>query len=311
MHESQTRLRTFHNAIIELMSEVSMTMNEAQRICHDLQSISGSPKKSTRNASQKKPGPKSKLHLNRYDPAMPERFSCLVDRHEWLIQLIAEGEREHGRLSVVRILKETETSPPHAVRGANYTFEAVQRIANNLLQVGWHHGVLLPINWPGFFASPAERISDENCWIEQVPPQGIRPLLYPDTSVIGDFHDSIRLEHDRAQRILADRLEEIGKAQSIVESNNTIWSHGNGTYSINKREQFKVTIEADAILQLFLNRQQPLETKEISSRITISNVSRTINWINEFENGLFAQAIRSPNRRGGGGYFIRISRLSE
>jgi hypothetical protein len=89
----------------------------------------------------------------------------------------------------------------------------------------------------------------------------------------------------------------------------TIWFHAERQYSIDRKTPFVVSDELDSILQAFLESQGAMETSDIEDKAGVTNVSRAMRDLAEWNESVFKQAIRIPSGKGKGGYFVRVKRL--
>jgi hypothetical protein len=89
----------------------------------------------------------------------------------------------------------------------------------------------------------------------------------------------------------------------------TIWFHGEQQYSIDGKTPLKVTVESDHILQSFLESQVAMETSELEKKSGVTNVSRAMKFLAEWNGGIFEGAIRIPKAKAKGGYFISVQPL--
>jgi hypothetical protein len=118
---------------------------------------------------------------------------------------------------------------------------------------------------------------------------------------------------DCLARVEAD-LNDFGilnpKSDSIpVSSSLTIWFHGDRQYSIDQIMPLKVSEEFDSILQAFLEAQAAMETDDIQTKAGVTNVSRAMQALADWNEGIFKAAVRIPAGKNKGGYFVRIQRL--
>jgi hypothetical protein len=104
---------------------------------------------------------------------------------------------------------------------------------------------------------------------------------------------------------LKDVLEPAGVAPTLP----TIWFHAERQYSIDRVTLLKVSEEFDYILQAFLESQAAMETSDIERKAGVTNASRAIKSLAEWNEGVFNSAIRIPRGKAKGGYFIRVKSL--
>ena len=89
----------------------------------------------------------------------------------------------------------------------------------------------------------------------------------------------------------------------------TIWFHAERQYSIDRETPLKVSEEIDSILQAFLESQAAMETYEIEKKSGVTNPSRAMQTLAEWNDGIFKAAVRIPTAKAKGGYFVRIKPL--
>ncbi len=106
-------------------------------------------------------------------------------------------------------------------------------------------------------------------------------------------------ETKRAEMTIADEQS----------ANTAIYFHEAKKYSLDGKKSLCVPEELDNILQTFLEYPTAMETKELTDRSGVSNVSRAVKKLAEWNNGVFAPAVSMPEKKGKGGYFIRVKRL--
>jgi hypothetical protein len=95
---------------------------------------------------------------------------------------------------------------------------------------------------------------------------------------------------------------------SLVPTLPTIWHHGDRAYSRDRINSFVVTPEEDHVLQTFLKSGKAMDTRDVTNRSGVTNVSRTIRALRSKYGGVFADAIRTPpdGKKGAGGYLILV-----
>jgi hypothetical protein len=84
-----------------------------------------------------------------------------------------------------------------------------------------------------------------------------------------------------------------------------VFSHGEGSYSLDGETQFNVPPEADYILTSFFNNSRSMDTETLIEKSGVKNVSRAIRSMVEWNDGVLADAIRSPEGSRSG-YFIDV-----
>ncbi len=89
----------------------------------------------------------------------------------------------------------------------------------------------------------------------------------------------------------------------------TIWFHGERQYSTDRMTPLKVSEEHDSILQSFLESQAAMETQDLTDKAGVTNPSRAIRALAEWNDGIFKAAMRIPDGKAKGGYFVRVKRL--
>ncbi|MBA4065461.1 MAG: hypothetical protein C0501_17455 [Isosphaera sp.] len=86
----------------------------------------------------------------------------------------------------------------------------------------------------------------------------------------------------------------------------TVYSHGDGSYSCDRANPYRVTDEEDAVLKAFLDTNKAMETRHLVDASGVTNVARVVGGLIERYEGRFAAAIRKPEKKGMGGYYIRV-----
>jgi hypothetical protein len=115
--------------------------------------------------------------------------------------------------------------------------------------------------------------------------------------------------------IWEERLRELVKIAAALPAARsepaepTIWSHGNGAYSIDRGVPLKVSDELDSILTAFREHPVAMATGELKDRSGVTNISRAMRGLAEWSNGIFAEAVCRPRAKSQGGYFVRVRSL--
>jgi hypothetical protein len=120
---------------------------------------------------------------------------------------------------------------------------------------------------------------------------------WPDANIIGD---AIRQEAAWTAEFMAN------SNQAEKAPTPTIWFHGDCQYSINQSAPMKVSDEFDCILRSFLDSHTALKTTELIDRSGVTNVSRAMARLVQWNDGMFKTAMRVPNGKSKGGYFINV-----
>jgi hypothetical protein len=94
-----------------------------------------------------------------------------------------------------------------------------------------------------------------------------------------------------------------------AELKGTIWFHQKRQYSIDRINPWKVSREFDSILQAFLQAEGAMETSDIQDKAGVTNVSRAMKSLAAWHNSIFKPAIRIPEGKAKGGYFIHVKKL--
>lgn len=122
-------------------------------------------------------------------------------------------------------------------------------------------------------------------------------------------HKIIRVHRSPHWHQAADSIRDKSAAGQPGPTPPTIWFHGERSYSIDGVNPFKVSIEFDSILTAFRENTLPLETSELEEQSGVTNVSRAMKDLSEWNGGIFAKAIRVPSGKNKGGYFARVKSL--
>jgi hypothetical protein len=86
----------------------------------------------------------------------------------------------------------------------------------------------------------------------------------------------------------------------------TIWHHGGQSYSRDGINSYVVKDDEDYVLQAFLEAKRAMGTAELADESGVANVARTIAQLLDGYGGVFADAIRTPEKKGAGGYLIHV-----
>jgi hypothetical protein len=115
---------------------------------------------------------------------------------------------------------------------------------------------------------------------------------------------SERLRHEARLALKATRSR--SEVQDVTPLPPIIWSHGKGSYSRDKLDQFTVSDEFDKILQLFLKEPKAMQTEYIQGEAAVANVAKTFAAMKSWNNGILSSAIRAPDGVKNAGYFVRV-----
>jgi hypothetical protein len=89
----------------------------------------------------------------------------------------------------------------------------------------------------------------------------------------------------------------------------TIWRHGPRSFSADRRNPIVVPEVVAAILEAFLDRAGPMTTQELEVAAGYQNPRQELSrFVRKHQGTPFAEAVRMPGGKGGGGYFVRVAR---
>ena len=93
---------------------------------------------------------------------------------------------------------------------------------------------------------------------------------------------------------------------SVATPAPVIWSHGGRAYSCDGNKLYAVTIEENSILEAFMIAGKPMDTRTLTEKSGVTNVSRAIGRLRERYAGAFKDAIRPAAKKGSGGFFALV-----
>jgi hypothetical protein len=140
-------------------------------------------------------------------------------------------------------------------------------------------------------------------WLEQEP---YRPPFKTDKE--RRRVDTLR---GRLCRAVQDRLNKLdGQRPRAARRDLTIYGDGKGSYRVGGSRFYCVSAEEDAILQAF-SCYPSMDSKKLrqASQIMDRDATRVLRGLREKYEGAFAKAIRTPGKKGRGGYHADVKFL--
>jgi hypothetical protein len=113
------------------------------------------------------------------------------------------------------------------------------------------------------------------------------------------------IKHIQSLAAINTAINEIYRAP-FETTGPVIWSHGKGSYSRDKTNQFTVSDEFDRVLRLFLKEPLAMQTDYIQGEAAVTNVAKTFSAMQAWNNGILATAIRTPDGVKCSEYFVRV-----